>query len=70
MSKDDKTVAAILFGILFVVSLKVIELAFGYFFADFANANRTIVFALSGLGGALIAILIVQRFFPGFLKNK
>jgi len=68
MTKEDKTVAAIMFGIILVLLIKTIETIIPYFFADFAASNQYLITFIAGAGGASVALLIVRWFFPNFGK--
>jgi hypothetical protein len=65
MSKDDKTVASILFGISFVVILKLTQWLLG----SLLQTNDYVTLILSGTAAALLAIALTRRFFPSFLNG-
>lgn len=69
MSKDDKIVGAIIFGLILVISLKLIELGIEALFVDFAASNHYVVIAIAGAGAALLAFVIAQKYFPGSFRS-
>lgn len=69
MNDQDRTAGAILFGICFVLVLKVIQIGIEYFFPNFSTSNQYAVIAISGFTGALIAAALARKLFPGFFKK-
>jgi hypothetical protein len=64
MSRDDKTVAAIVFGIAFVITLKTVQVALQYCFPNFASSNPYLVSGIAGAVGAIVAFWLVRKLFP------
>lgn len=64
MSKKDRAVGAIVFGIVLVIGTKVVQVVVTYLFPIFAAANQYAVVAIAGVIGALIAVAVMRKFFP------
>ena len=60
---DDKTLGSILFGVLFVLVIKIIPLVMDYFFKDFSAAHSYIVDGISGVIAVFVSFTIVNKFF-------
>lgn len=68
MKNENKTVAAILFGISFVLTLKVTELLLTYLTPTFAASDQYVVVAIAAETAALVAGGLVRKFFPEFYQ--
>jgi hypothetical protein len=62
MSNEDRTVAAIVFGIVFVIAIKVTQVALAYLVPNLSN--QYVVAVISGVFAALIAIAVTRKVFP------
>ncbi len=70
MSQQDKTVAAILYGVLFVVILKLAQAILLYLIPSFASAHEYAVIAAASMIGVLVAAAVVAWCFPGFFRKE
>jgi hypothetical protein len=69
VKQDDKIVAAILFGISFVIILKGSQLALTYLFLAFAAFSQYLIASISGGLGVLGAVGLVHKLFPDFFSE-
>jgi len=70
MSKDDKTVAAIVFGISFVIALKLTEVILSALPLATIPSNSPLTYLISGVVGAIVAFALVQKIFPGYSDKQ
>jgi hypothetical protein len=70
MDHDSKSVAAILYGIVFVLGLKLCQFLIAQIAPSFAANNGLIVTGLAAIFGALIAFGSVGKLFPKFFSQR
>jgi hypothetical protein len=70
MTKDDKSVAAIIFGIVLILGFKIFNLLLAYLVPSLNASLHQLLLFLSGALAAFFAFFIAYRALPRFLEYQ